>query len=64
VLLLHSAVDHVVEPESSTYLVAHLGSDDVTEVVLPDSYHVATLDHDLPTIVDRSLQFVDRLVPR
>lgn len=61
ILLLHSAVDHVVEPDSSTYLLAHVGSDDVTEVVLPDSYHVATLDHDLPTIVERSLAFVDRL---
>jgi carboxylesterase len=61
VLLLHSEVDHVVEPDSSTYLLAHLGSDDVTEVVLADSHHVATLDYDQPTIVERSLAFVDRL---
>jgi carboxylesterase len=61
VLLLHSAVDHVVEPENSTYVVAHLGSTDVTEVELPDSYHVATLDNDLPTIIDRSLAFVERV---
>jgi len=34
----------------------------VTEVVLPDSYHVATLDHDAPLIVRDSIAFVRRLV--
>ncbi len=31
------------------------------EVVLDDSYHVATLDNDAPTIFEGSLEFVRRL---
>jgi carboxylesterase len=61
VLLMHSRVDHVVEPENSSYILGHLGSQDVREVILEDSYHVATLDNDLPTIIDESLTFVTRL---
>ena len=64
VLVMRSTVDHVVEPSNAEFVLAHLGSDDVTDVVLPDSYHVATLDNDAPTIVARSLEFVERLVSR
>src|SRR5699024_141030 len=34
VLLLHSAVDHVVEPDNSRALLAEIGSQHVTEVLL------------------------------
>jgi carboxylesterase len=61
VLVLHSAVDHVVEPENSAIVVAGVGSTDVTEVVLENSYHVATLDHDAPVIFDRSVEFLRRV---
>lgn len=61
VLLLHSATDHVVEPENSRALLAELGSEDVTEVVLTRSYHVATLDYDAPEIFSRSTDFIDRV---
>lgn len=60
-LLLHSAVDHVVEPENSTIVLNEVGSQDVTEVVLDDSYHVATLDHDAPRIFSGSVEFVHRV---
>jgi carboxylesterase len=60
-LLFRSAEDHVVEPSNATYLLSHVGSTDQTEVVLPDSYHVATLDNDASTIVSGSLDFVARL---
>jgi carboxylesterase len=61
VLLLHSREDHVVEPSNSAWILAHLRSDDVTEVWLEDSYHVATLDNDAPLIFERSVEFVRRL---
>ncbi|SDC48642.1 alpha/beta hydrolase [Actinokineospora iranica] len=61
VLVLHSAVDHVVEPENSAIVLAGVSSADVTEVVLENSYHVATLDHDAPVIFDRSVEFVRRV---
>ena len=61
ILLLHSAVDHVVEPSNSAYILEHVSSTDVHEVVLADSYHVATLDHDADLIVRDSIDFVRRL---
>ena len=61
VLLLHSAEDHVVEPSNSAWLLANLTSSDVTEVVLENSYHVATLDNDAELIFEKSAEFVVRL---
>ena len=62
-LLMRSAEDHVVEPESSRLVLARVSSTDVTEVVLHDSYHVATLDNDADRIVAESLAFVRRIRP-
>lgn len=61
ILLLHSATDHVVEPENSRVLLASLRAPDVTEVVLTRSYHVATLDYDAPEIFARSVDFIERV---
>ncbi|MBM7776420.1 carboxylesterase [Actinokineospora baliensis] len=61
VLLLRSAVDHVVEPQNAAAVLAGISSRDVAEVVLDNSYHVATLDHDAPVIFDRSVEFVRRV---
>jgi carboxylesterase len=60
-LLLRSYTDHVVEAESSRQVLARVSSRDLTEIVLHDSYHVATLDHDAPRIFAESLEFVNRL---
>lgn len=62
VLLFRSAVDHVVEPSNAAFILAHVSSTDVLEEVLPDSYHVATLDHDAQVIVGDSIAFVRRLM--
>lgn len=62
-LLIRSETDHVVEPENAEFILEHAGSTDREVVVLPDSFHVATLDNDAPTIVERSLAFVRRLAP-
>jgi carboxylesterase len=61
VLLFRSATDHVVHASSSALVLARVSSTDVEEVVLPDSYHVATLDHDAQTIFDGATAFVRRL---
>lgn len=58
VLLYRSRVDHVVEPMSGRLLRDGASSTEVSEVILEDSYHVATLDHDAPTIFAGSLDFV------
>ncbi len=60
-LVLRSTEDHVVEPDSARMLLEKVSSKDVTEVLLDDSYHVATLDNDAPMIFERSLEFVRRL---
>ncbi|PXY28462.1 alpha/beta hydrolase [Prauserella muralis] len=57
-LLLHSVVDHVVEPVNSRIIAEGVRSTDLTEVLLHDSYHVATLDNDAPLIFERSVEFV------
>jgi carboxylesterase len=62
VLLFRSAIDHVVEPVNARLILDGVASADVSEVVLQDSYHVATLDNDAPLIFDRSLEFL-RSVP-
>jgi len=50
-----------VEPVNSTLVLQGIASDDVTDVVLADSHHVATLDNDAPTIFTDSLAFVRRV---
>jgi len=60
-LLMHSRVDHVVPPRSSALLLSRVSSKDVTEVVLENSFHVATLDNDADLIEQTSLEFVARV---
>jgi carboxylesterase len=61
-LLFRSAEDHVVEPSNAAFILSHVSSGDATEVVLADSYHVATLDHDAAVIERDSIAFVRRLL--
>jgi carboxylesterase len=58
VLLFRSRVDHVVEPLSGRLLLDGASSAEVTEVILEESYHVATLDNDAPAIFAGSLDWV------
>lgn len=55
-LLLSSPEDHVVEPASSDHLEAHAGSA-VRRVLLPRSFHVATLDLDAALIEREAVAF-------
>lgn len=61
VLLLRSRVDHVIPPECSDLFRARVSSSDFTEVLLENSFHLATLDHDAPLINDEVARFVRRL---
>ncbi|MFC7842202.1 alpha/beta hydrolase [Streptomyces sp. NPDC001046] len=61
VLLLHSPQDHVVPPADSARILSRVSSTDVTEILLEQSYHVATLDHDADRIHEESLAFIGRL---
>ena len=57
-LVFRSVEDHVVEPASVQVLLAGVRSADTTEVLLEDSYHVATLDNDAPRIFRESAQWI------
>lgn len=57
VRLYRSRIDHVVEPRSGQLLAAGLRAP-FEEIVLEDSFHVATLDNDAPTIFDGTVDFI------
>ncbi len=61
ILLLRSEVDHVVPASSSSLIMAEVSSGEVHEVVLANSYHVATLDHDAQQVIEAGLAFVARM---
>jgi carboxylesterase len=58
VLMFRSVEDHVVEPLSGQLLVRGATATTVREVLLENSYHVATMDHDAQTIFDGSVEFI------
>ncbi|SFK60015.1 alpha/beta hydrolase [Geodermatophilus ruber] len=62
-LVFRSVTDHVVEPASVRVLLAGVSSTDTTEVLLEDSYHVATLDNDAPRIFAGSVDWIRARVP-
>ena len=61
-LLFRSAKDNVVEASNAEWILTHVASRETEEIVLPRSYHVATLDYDAPTIFESSAAFIQRLV--
>ncbi len=61
ILLFRSEEDHVVEPSNAKWILEHVSSVDKTEVVLHESFHVATLDNDAPLIESTSADFIQRL---
>ena len=60
-LMFTSSEDHVVDASSADLIRSTVSSRDVTERVLENSYHVATLDHDAPSIFEESAQFTRRV---
>lgn len=62
-LLLHSVHDHVVPPADSARVLSRVSSTDVTEILLEQSHHVATLDHDADRIFEESYAFIARIAP-
>jgi carboxylesterase len=60
-LVFRSSEDHVVDPSSARIILSSTSSSDAVERVLDNSYHVATLDHDAPTIFAESVEFIERV---
>lgn len=57
ILMYRSREDHVVDDLSAKLLTAGAVNTTVREVVLEDSYHVATMDYDAPTIFAGTVDF-------
>ena len=62
-LVFTSRDDHVVEPANSAHLMQQAGSTDKRQVMLDNSFHVATMDNDLPVIVEQTLAFIRERAP-
>jgi carboxylesterase len=60
-LVIYSRDDHSVPPANSKALPGLVGGKNVTVLELADSYHVATLDNDLPLIGERVASFAESL---
>jgi carboxylesterase len=60
-LLFRSREDHVVPAASSALVLSRVTSTDIEEIVLDNSFHVATLDNDAPMIFKQTLSFIDRI---
>lgn len=56
-ILFVSPEDHVVPPDNTQLIHDHVSSTEKKQIELPDSYHVATLDHDAQRIIDETLAF-------
>jgi carboxylesterase len=61
VLMYRSREDHVVDDLSAQLLKARAVNTTIDEVVLEDSYHVATLDNDAERIFAGSVEFIDAI---
>jgi carboxylesterase len=62
VLLYRSREDHVVDDLSVRLLAAGTVNTTVRTVLLEDSYHVATLDNDAPTIFTGTVEFIESVL--
>jgi len=60
-LVIYSRDDHSVPPDNSKALPNLVSSQQVTVLELTESYHVATLDNDLPLIDERVASFAESL---
>jgi carboxylesterase len=63
VLAYRSSIDHVVEPISGRVLLEGCAGGTIEERILDNSYHVATLDNDAPTIFAGSVDFLRAHAP-
>jgi carboxylesterase len=62
VRMYRSREDHVVDDLSAALLKKGAVNTTVEEIILENSYHVATLDNDAPTIFEGSVEFIESLV--
>lgn len=57
-LMFRSVTDHVVDTLSGELILSRIGAADVVEVLLHESYHVASMDYDAELICSRTREFL------
>jgi carboxylesterase len=62
-LVFHAPEDHVVPKGNHRIVMQGAGSEEKELVLLPNSYHVATLDHDAEEIFERIHEFAEAHAP-
>jgi carboxylesterase len=62
VLAFNAPQDHVVPRGTVEWLLGRVGSERTDLVELPNSYHVATIDHDAELIFERTHEFAESVV--
>ncbi|HSW80381.1 MAG TPA: alpha/beta fold hydrolase [Candidatus Saccharimonadales bacterium] len=63
VLIYHSTIDHVVEPENTKIILQDISSTQKEERWCQNSFHVATLDNDAQEIFTGSIDFMKKFEP-
>ncbi len=61
ILGIHSLIDHVVPPDCTDVILKQIGSVHKEKLILPNSYHVASMDHDKELIVRKGEKFIHEL---
>jgi len=59
-MLIHSKEDHVVPSTNADWILQNIGSTIKEELLLLNSYHVATIDNDAPEIFAKSKTFIEQ----
>lgn len=60
--IFKSAIDHVVSPGNSDFILHYVSSDIKKQTVLEHSYHVASMDYDAQLIVDTIHKDINNLI--
>lgn len=59
VVCFQSLEDHVVPPSNTDYILTKVQSENTYKYELQNSYHIASMDHELDFVVDKAIQFVE-----
>lgn len=62
VVCFRSLEDHVVPPGNTDYILSKVQSENTKKYELHDSYHIASMDHELDFIIEKAIQFIGKVV--
>ncbi|WP_394121126.1 alpha/beta hydrolase [Planococcus donghaensis] len=63
IVCFQSLEDHVVPPGNTDYILSRVQSESMQKYELHNSYHIASMDHELDFIAGKAIQFVEETLP-